>query len=125
MNSDLTQTDKVISTRNPQDSSAKINGPQASDFQPTATQEVLTQSRSIKVVSSGKPITTQPPVKTAPNSYLLIAALVIVIIGSLLLIAWYKRRQVATKPPEPLPKQPLPARKKKLPRSKRNQTKRR
>jgi hypothetical protein len=93
LNNDLTQTDNVITTRNPQDSTQTVTGPSANDFQPSATQEVLTRNQTLKVVPNGEPI-TEPPANS-PDSPFLLAAIIVGLIGIALLLLWRKRRPVA------------------------------
>lgn len=120
MNSDLTQTDNVISTRNPQNSTGTVTGSEVGDFQPTATQEVLTQNRTVKVVSTGQPVETTS-LKSDSSSNLLIIAVFIAIAGAVFLALWLRRNKAVTpESVEPIVKTKAPVKKKKLPRSKRN-----
>ena len=135
MNSDLTSTQNVSNTNNPQGSQGTPTANDSSQFQASAGTDVLSQNRPISVISTGPPVTNTSPAGNSSS-----VTLFVIIATAILLItagAVFRRMmripetiKEADKPDTsvaftavkkaPKPKQKAPIGKKKVSRSKRH-----
>lgn len=108
MNNEVTQMQQMSGTDNPQAAqNSSIGANDASQFQQSAGQDVLSQNRELQVVSTGKP---NDPTK---ESGLTASAVVFVIVSTIVLVfiasavfKWVMKRPEAAEPSreEPTPK---------------------
>ena len=128
MNGDLTQTQNVVSTDNPQGTGTQPGASDASDFQQAAGMEVLNQTRNLTVANNGDPITSSSSGNTSSSSYIfIIIGVVVFLFICYKLFGWIKSAPQSNEfvPPEPVivPKAPTVKKSKKQSRSQRHKSK--
>ncbi len=124
MNSDLSQTQSVTQTSNPQTTSPRIGASDSTQFQQSAGIEALSQSQTLEVVNTGEPIRTEAAKEPSATAYLpLILVILALVLLSARLYRWVKAAPVkVSEVPEPVSAPVVAARPKKKPVGKKKQS---